>query len=255
MKRIHLILFSLLAAVLCPSAVTAADRPHIVFMIGEKNYGTAQSLPAFAKQFLGAYKCTFVYADEKDPHHFPGLEVLADADLLALSVRRRTPRKEEMSFIRRHLDAGKPLVGIRTASHAFGAKPPSANCEAWDRFDLDILGAAYNRAHPDHPQTYVRVSKTALDHPVLKGVSTEETRIISHLYKYRDLRREAVPLVYGRVAGVARMEPVAWVNTANNRRVFYTSLGDTNDFKAPMFQRLLLNGIRWTLGSPAGNRE
>lgn len=50
------------------------------------------------------------------------------------------------------------------------------------------------------------------------------------------------------------MEPVAWVNTADNRRVFYTSLGDVNDFKAPMFQRLLLNGIRWTMGGVTDDR-
>lgn len=181
MKRIDFILLSLIAAFAIPAPSWAAERPHIVFMIGEKNYGTAQSLPAFAEQFLGDCKCSFVHADEKDPNHFPGLEALADADLLVLSVRRRTPKKEQMAFVRRHLDAGKPLVGIRTASHAFGAKPPSADYDAWDTFDADVLGAAYNRAHPDHPQTYIRVSKTALDHPVLEGVSTEETRIISHL--------------------------------------------------------------------------
>lgn len=251
MQRFHVLLRSLIAAFLIPAAAGAAEQPHIVFMIGEKNYGTAQSLPAFAKQFLGDCKCTFVHADEKDPNHFPGLEALADADLLVLSVRRRTPRKEQMALIRRHLASGKPLVGIRTASHAFGAKPPGADYEAWDAFDVDVLGAIYNRAHPDHPQTYARVSKTALDHPVLKGVPKEETRIISHLYKYRELRREAIPLVYGRVAGFARMEPVAWVNTANPRRVFYTSLGDVNDFKAPMFQRLLLNGVKWALEKTA----
>jgi type 1 glutamine amidotransferase len=47
------------------------------------------------------------------------------------------------------------------------------------------------------------------------------------------------------------MEPVAWVNTAAGRRVFYTSLGDVNDFKTPLFRRLLLNGISWTLGESA----
>ena len=251
MKRINFILLALIAVFAVPLFAWSAERPHAVFMIGEKNYGTAQSLPAFAKEFLGDWKCTFVHADKKDPNHFPGLEALADADLLVLSVRRRTPTKEQMALVRRHLSTGKPLVAIRTASHAFGAKAPDADHEAWDTFDVDVLGATYARAHPDHPRTFVRVSKTALNHPVLKGVSTEETRVISHLYKHRDLRKEAVPLVYGRVAGVARMEPVAWVNTAAGRRVFYTSLGDVNDFKTPLFRRLLLNGISWTLGESA----
>lgn len=255
MKRLNLILLSLIAAFLAPLDARPADRPHVVFMIGEKNYGTADSLPAFAKRFLGDCRCTFVHADKNDPNHFPGLDALADADLLVLSVRRRTPTKEQMALVRRHLGAGGALVGIRTASHAFGAKPPDADHESWDTFDVDVLGAAYARAHPDNPRTYVRVSKTALGHPALNGVPSGEIRVISHLYKHRDLRREAIPLVYGRVAGVARMEPVAWVNTAQSRRVFYTSLGDVNDFKSPLFQRLLLNGVRWAMEKPAGKQK
>ena len=52
----------------------------------------------------------------------------------------------------------------------------------------------------------------------------------------------------GQVGSESAAEPVTWVNTAKQRRVFYTSLGNPDDFKQPFFRRLLLNGIFWSLG-------
>ena len=46
------------------------------------------------------------------------------------------------------------------------------------------------------------------------------------------------------------MESVAWINTKEGRRVFYTSLGDPRDFQLPAFRRLLLNGTLWALDMP-----
>jgi len=57
-----------------------------------------------------------------------------------------------------------------------------------------------------------------------------------------------MPLMTGQVENESAAEPVAWVNTAKNRRVFYTSLGNLDDFKQPFFRHLLLNGIFWSLG-------
>ncbi len=54
----------------------------------------------------------------------------------------------------------------------------------------------------------------------------------------------------GQLEGQSSEEPVAWINTNKNRRVFYTSLGNPDDFKQPFFRRLLINGILWSLGEP-----
>ena len=51
-----------------------------------------------------------------------------------------------------------------------------------------------------------------------------------------------------RVVGRPETEPVAWVNTKEGRRVFYTSMGAPEDFPVPQFRRLLLNGVLWALG-------
>lgn len=251
----------------CPS-ITSADvlsgepfqfkddkRPHIVFVIGENEYNTWETLPEFAKkdiEFRG-YKCSFVNAPSAGGNAFKNFEAIKTADLLVISVRRRTPPKEMMALIRQHLDAGKPLVGIRTASHAFDAKPLDEDHAAWTTFDADILGGDYHGHFdnkPQDPPTLVKVLPAAAKHPVLAGVSTNEFRVTSSLYKNPQPKATITPLMMGRIEGSAGVEPVAWVNMASHRRVFYTSLGNPEDFQHPAFRQLLLNGILWSLDLP-----
>lgn len=228
-------------------------RPHVVFIIGEREYETKTTLPEFAHSELEyrGIRSTFVHAKSDDPNNFPGIEAIKEADLILISVRRRTPPKEQLDLIRRHLEAGKPLVGIRTASHAFDAKLPDAKHASWATFDRDILGAHYQNHYGHKPQDPPNViRKLDTSHPVLTGIPATAFAVTSSLYKSRDLAETVTPLLVGEVKGISEVEPVAWVNTAQNRRVFYTSLGSPDDFKLPAFRRLLLNGILWSLNKP-----
>jgi type 1 glutamine amidotransferase len=64
------------------------------------------------------------------------------------------------------------------------------------------------------------------------------------------LRPGAQPLLLGSVDGFPA-EPVAWTFVrADGGRTFFTPLGHPEDFDHPAFQRLLLNGIRWSAGLP-----
>ncbi len=60
------------------------------------------------------------------------------------SVRRRAPTADQMAIVRKYIDAGKPVVGIRTACHAFDTKgkAPSGYAQ-WKTFDPDVLGGHY----------------------------------------------------------------------------------------------------------------
>jgi len=154
-----------------------------------------------------------------------------------------------MTLIRQHLQAGKPLAGIRTASHAFGASPKDEQHENWLNFDVDVLGCHYENHYNNNAGTRVAVSGP-LDHPVLSGMPTNEFRVTSSLYRSRNPSSAVTVLMTGRVDGQSGTEPVAWVNTAEQRRVFYTSLGNPEDFQQEFFRRLLLNGILWSLNKP-----
>ncbi len=248
----------------CPTA-TSADllggkefrfkddrRPHLVVLSAENEYKTEQTLPPFALKELGKdFRVTFVFADAKDPNRLPGLEVLDEADLLLVSVRRRVPPKEQLGAIRRFLAAGKPLVGIRTASHAFalarGQKLPEDAAD-WPAFDHEVLGCNYALHHDNKLKVTVRIAPGAEKDPILAGVKGEFPSAGS-LYKSRPLAEGATPLLIGQAEGVAQAEPVAWTRTRpDGGRVFYTSLGHPGDFKEESFTALLRNGILWAAG-------
>src|SRR5262245_47515248 len=105
------------------------DRRSILIVIGEDEYKTHLTLPAFARQHLEphGFQVRFVNSDPADKNNFPGLaQAVTRADLVLISIRRRTPPREQIDAIRAHLAAGKPLVGIRTASHAFALRDRNA---------------------------------------------------------------------------------------------------------------------------------
>ena len=234
------------------------DRPpHVVFMIGESEYNTASTLPMFAKKQLEyrGIRCSFVHVNQNDPNDFAGLEALKDADLLFLSVRRRTPPKAQLDLVRAHLAKGKPLVGIRTASHAFDHEPPSENHARWAKFDDEILGVDYRNHYgnkpPKDPATIIQATAAGANHPILTAIPRDAFESKSHLYKNKPVTSTVSVLMTGTLAGRDEIsEPVAWTNKSNGSRIFYTSLGSVDDFGLPAFQRLLLNGILWALDEP-----
>ncbi len=243
----------ILLALLATAAFAA--EPQIVFMIGEDEYRTWETLPDFAAKDLktAGYRTTIVNADAADKNNFAGLvAALKDTDLLFVSVRRRTPMKEQLDAVRAHLAMGKPLVGIRTASHAFALREKDKLADpklaAWQEFDPEVLGGRYTNHHGNGPTTTVAVAPGADTHPILKGVSAAKLSSTCSLYKVSPIEKAATPLLIGTIPGQPA-EPIAWTHSygSNRARVFYTSLGNPGDFQNPEFRRLLVNGVAWAL--------
>lgn len=233
-----------------------ASQPHVVFMIGEPEYKTKETLPKFAKEQLEprGIRCTIIHADEKDGNAFPGLESLKSADLLFLSVRRRSPRTEQLALVRSFLDAGKPLVAIRTASHAFHTRGqhPEAHDE-WQELDQTVLGGNYTGHHAEGNATALSVAEGANGHAILSGISISSLSGHGTLYKVSPLAKSAAPLLLGSIPNQP-VEPVAWTHTYQKGRVFYTSLGHPDDFNQPDFNKLLVNAVFWGLDKPNEGR-
>ncbi|WP_337173251.1 PVC-type heme-binding CxxCH protein [Paludisphaera sp.] len=241
-----------LVAAIAAGAASADDRPRVVFLIGEDEYETERTLPAFAREELEPHgvDCALVVADPKTPNDFPGVEALDDADLLVVSVRRRAPTVEQTRVIRRFVESGKPVVGVRTASHAFDTrgKAPEGHAE-WPTFDPDVLGGHYTGHHGNDLEPTIDLAPEAKGHPILDGVSLG-FKSKGSLYKASPLAPTTIPLLMGSIEGQPA-EPVAWVNLKGRSRVFYTSLGHPDDFDIPSFRRLLRNGVFWALDRPA----
>ena len=222
--------------------------PTVLFLIGEQEYHTSETLPQFARIHLEpkGIRCVYATAGELDPNRFDGLEALPQADLLVVSVRRRTPSVEQMDLIKTHISQGKPLIGIRTASHAFDRAPPDNHHVRWAEFDREILGMDYENHYgnkpPEDPPTKIWIEKSVEDHPLLQGVEAQ-FESTSHLYKNRRPDPKTVILILGQVVGREEIEPVAWTYKSKSCPVFYTSLGTPDDFKNRSFVQLLSNAV------------
>ena len=123
----------------------------------EDEYKTERTLPAFARKQLGqTYRVSFVFADAKVKHHLPGIELLNTADAMLLSVRRKPLLTAELEAVKRFVLAGKPVIAIRTSSHAFaprkGEKLPDG-VTMWEAFDKEILGCEYKGHYPNMLKT------------------------------------------------------------------------------------------------------
>jgi type 1 glutamine amidotransferase len=245
-----------------------ASRPLVLFLISEDEYESDKTLVAFASEHLEplGFRSEFATTSKKKPMQFDGLDALEHADLLVVSVRRRAPIKEQLERIQTYCRSGKPVVGIRTASHAFSVSADSIaeGCAAWPEFDAEILGGNYQGHHGNRgegaPKSFVWREESKLSHPILSGIEAGETHVTSWLYKTTPLKPTTTVLFSGRVEGREPSEPVAWTNVllvesklangksvSREQRVFYTSLGHPDEFKLAMFQKLLTNGIVWAL--------
>lgn len=231
-------------------------RPTVAMLIGEDEYQTEQTLPAFALDKLGRdFRVLTIFASDTDKNDFPGIAAIDHADVLLVSVRRRTLPREQLAHVREFVAAGKPIVGIRTASHAFALREgnPPAGHEVWPEFDGQVLGGHYTNHHgnhpPDGPKSYVQIVPELAAHPILRGFAAGEQIVPSWLYMTTPLATGAQVLLMGRVEGVEKQEPVAWTYVpATGNRVFYTSLGHPDEFKSEAFRTLLANGIYWAAG-------
>ncbi len=159
------------------------------------------------------------------------LEALAQADVMFVFARRMKLVEPQMKIIRAHWEKGKPVVGVRTASHAF----QKADNEIFDR---QVMGGNYQGHFSDEP---VKVTHLAKDHPVLREVKVFPS---GKLYKAGLLAKGTTVLQQGDIG--KDKQAVTWVNTWKGGRTFYTSLGIPEDFENENFKRLLANAIYWT---------
>jgi nicotinamidase-related amidase/type 1 glutamine amidotransferase len=232
----------------------AADRrPRVVIVMAEPEYKTDRTLPEFAAKELGKdFRVSLIFGSQTDRADLPGLESIADADAILVSVKRRPLKPEQMKLLRDYVARGKPVLGIRTASHAFSlrGKQPPAGLEVWESWDADVFGGHYVGHHGKGPQVKLRVVRKAAGGPILQTVdvagNTGEPLVGNgSLYRVRPLGKLARPILIGSIPGKEE-EPIAWTNQrADGGKSFYTSLGHPDDLSEPAFRQLLVSALRW----------
>lgn len=246
-----------------------SGKGHLVFVVGTHHYHPEQSMPPLAKEMERHGFRTTVILPPGDPEEnrngvgLPGLEAIERADAAVFFLRFLTLSDEQFGHLERYLKSGKPVIGLRTSTHAFRYRAGHPRV-AWNEdFGRNVLGTHY--LWHMKGATECRRLEQAKKHPILTGVGEEPFPSPGQLY-ITDLEPGCVPLVIGsgdmpqdrivsdrfRTKLVAKNESdiLAW--TWKNRygaAVFATTLGHPRDFAVPQIMRILVNGIHWATGA------
>jgi type 1 glutamine amidotransferase len=293
----------LFALGLLTPAAGAADQPwvvfeggegpgkgkHVVLISGDEEYRSEETLPQLAKMLARrrGFKCTVLFAidpktgeinPEAKPNTIPGLEALQTADLMVIFTRFRNLPDEQMKYIDEYLESGKPVVGLRTATHGFqlggGSKYAKWTWNSKEKgfeggFGRKVLGETWVNHHGQHGKEGTRglIAPGAEKHPILRGIKDGDVFGTTDVYTVNlPLPGDSQPLVLGQVveslnfdakpvAGKKNdpMMPVAWTKTyevadGKKGRVFATTMGASQDFAFEGTRRMIVNACLWATG-------
>lgn len=264
---------------------------HVVLVSGDEEYRSEEGLPQLAKILSRhhGFRCTVVFAidpatGEINPQirdNIPGLEALRTADLMIIATRFRELPDEQMQPLADYIESGRPIVGLRTATHAFN-NPKSekfaryhwqSNTPGYEQgFGRQVLGETWISHHGEHGVQSTRgiVVAGQEQHPILSGIAPGTIWGPSDVYGVRlPLPGDSQPLVLGAILVGMKpddavlegpkndpMMPVAWTRTYTGTagkpaRVFTTTMGAATDLLAEGTRRMIVNGALWALGLDA----
>lgn len=225
-------------------------RPAVALVIAEEEYGSHATLPAFARRRLGkAFRVEEHHVAADDPHSIPGLVRLADADVLLLAARRRGLLPAEKAALERFLAAGKPVVGVRTASHAWEPREAVAGRETWAEFDRDVFGIEYAGHFAADVPSALSVTAAGAGHPLLAGFPAGGTvPQVGSLYKIAPAGPDTLVLAVGSVPGEPAQPVLTLFTRPDGGRSIYTSVGHADDLARPEVERVLVNAVHVAAG-------
>jgi hypothetical protein len=202
------------------------DKPLIVFITGDEEYRSEEAMPQIARilNHHHGFNCMVLFAQDPDKpgivdpnylNNIPGLESLQDADLMVIFTRFRALPDKQMALIDNYLKSGRPVLGIRTATHAFRftEKDASTSFNQYGNFHNEegpwkggfgrlILGEKWINHHGDHGNQSTRGLKApgAEDHPIWNGIEDGSIWGPTDVYGVRlPLPGDSQPIVLGQV--------------------------------------------------------
>ncbi|QDT16794.1 ThuA domain-containing protein [Alienimonas californiensis] len=257
----------------------------VVLIAGDHEYRSEETIPALARILAKrhGFECTVLFslnaAGEIDPaaDNIPGLEALADADLMVNFLRFKNLPDDQMAHFDAYLRRGGPVIGLRTATHAFKMSKDSkfANYDFQSKavgfdggFGEQVLGETwvghYGKNH--EMSTRLDLNEKQADHPILRGV--EQAWVEAGGYWAEPLPGSTVLAFAQPLQGMTPDSPPAadkqpcpgaWVRTyripgassaedAGSGRVFTTTYGASEDLRNDGFRRMLVNACFWAAG-------
>lgn len=193
---------------------------HIVLIAGDEEYRSEEAMPQLAKILSThhGFKCTVLFSQDPekpgivDPNHqtnIPNTKALDKADLMIIGTRFRNLPVEQMKPIENFLKAGKPVVGMRTATHAFNVSEGpyahwsfnySGDKKGWKNgFGEVVLGTTWVSHHGWHKYEATRGIGIG-HHEILNGIGPGEIFGESDVYGVTwPADHDSLPIVMGQV--------------------------------------------------------
>jgi len=253
----------------------------IVFLSGDEEYRSEEGLPQLAKILAKrhGFTCTVLFSvnerGEVDPNlhtNEPGLEALDKADLCVMLLRFRSWPNPQMLHFVNYFRSGKPIIGLRTSTHAFEYPALSTsffrefswNSREWPGgFGKQVLGETWISHWGIHGQQGTR-GVIVGSHQILNGVKDlfgttdvyeaappSDSDVLVRGQVLSTLEPDSAPAV-GRkktTGGVGQdlndpMMPIVWLR--GNKLT--TTMGAATDLLNEGLRRLLVNGAYWSVG-------
>lgn len=273
----------------------AGKGKHIVLLSGDQEYRSEETIPQLAKILATrhGFKCTVLFTTDPktgvvnptgekvnnvEMHNVQGLEALKTADAFVIFTRFLNLPDDQMKHVADYVEAGKPVVGLRTATHAFnfpGGKTYSrfgngSGEKGWEGgFGRQVLGEKWVAHHGGHGKegTRGRIAKGQEQNPILKGIKDGEIFGTTDVYTASPPADSTI-LVFGEVTETLKpdskavagkknepMMPVAWVRNyklagdgTKAGRAFTTTMGASQDFEFEATRRMIVNACYWAAG-------
>ena len=257
---------------------------HLVFLSGDEEYRSEEALPALAKILSKrhGFKCTVLFAVDEDgtinpdnSKSLPGSEALASADGIVMSLRFRAWPSDAMKrFVDAYL-AGKPIVALRTSTHAFQF-PGNSEFASYNSFGKRVLGEEWVSHWGKHKVEATKgvIEPSAKDHPILRGVEEifgdtdvyeayppADATILVRGQVLKGMKPDDAPADYTKKRVSDKMEqpvndpmmPVVWVREHKNEsgktnKIVTTTMGSATDLQSEGLRRLIVNSVYWGLG-------
>ena len=262
---------------------------NIVLVSGDEEYRSEEMVVQLGRILAEhhGFNCTVLFAINPqtgfiDPvilDNIPGLESLKTADAALFALRFRNLPDEQMQYIDDYLKSGKPVLGIRTSTHAFKIPKDrkfahydggyNGDKSGWKQgFGRLVLGETWISHHGSHGKEATRgvIAPGQENNPLVRGC----TDIFgpTDVYEVRlPLPDDAKPLILGQVLETMEkdskpvsgkkndpMMPIAWTKTykiaddAAAGKAYCSTIGSSQDFQSEGVRRLLVNAIYYLSG-------
>jgi len=264
-----------------PGKAGPGKGKRIVLISGDEEYRSEEVMPQLGKMLSQnhGFDCTVLFAinpetGEVNPNqsdNIPGLQRLQGADLMIIATRFRALPDDQMKHIVEYIEAGKPVIGLRTATHAFNIPAGSKYAKySWQHsgadyvqgFGRQVLGETWISHHGKHGSESTRGLVADKSHPIATGIADGDIWGPTDVYEVRLPLPEGSQVIFlGAIlqgmkpdAEVAQdkrndpMMPIGWARTYQGGRVFTSTMGAATDLPSEGVRRMIVNATYWCTG-------